>query len=151
MVLTTSMVLTLDSWYRIGTPESHTYERSECCPYAGFFWRSSSDNQSLLPILRCGMGLYRHVSPHLEYSNALQCITVYCSTVRYSALFIKYSSVLKVHGIALQNGLVRPDAALCPLLSPLYNTALHTEHITQCIALHTVNSTVYFTLHRTIL
>jgi hypothetical protein len=83
------------------------------------------------------MGLYRHVSPHLEYSNALQCITVYCSTVRYSALFIKYSSVLKVQCIALQNGLVRPDAALCPLLSQFYNTALHTEHITQCIALHT--------------
>ena len=27
----------LDSWYRIGTPESHTYERAECYPYAGFF------------------------------------------------------------------------------------------------------------------
>ena len=27
----------LDSWYRIGTPESHTYGRAECCPYAGFF------------------------------------------------------------------------------------------------------------------
>ena len=28
----------LDSWYRIGTPESHTYKRAECCPYAGFFF-----------------------------------------------------------------------------------------------------------------
>ena len=27
----------LDSWYRIGTPESHMYERAECYPYAGFF------------------------------------------------------------------------------------------------------------------
>ena len=27
----------LDIWYSIGTPESHTYERAECCPYAGFF------------------------------------------------------------------------------------------------------------------
>ena len=27
----------LDSWYRIGTPESHTYERAECCMYAEFF------------------------------------------------------------------------------------------------------------------
>ena len=26
----------LDSWYRIGAPESDTYERDECCPYAGF-------------------------------------------------------------------------------------------------------------------
>ena len=26
-----------DSWYRIGTPESHAYERAECYPYAGFF------------------------------------------------------------------------------------------------------------------
>ena len=24
----------LDSWYRIGTPESHMIERAECCPYA---------------------------------------------------------------------------------------------------------------------
>ena len=22
----------LDLWYRIGTPESHTYEWAECCP-----------------------------------------------------------------------------------------------------------------------
>ena len=28
----------LDSWYRIGTTESHTYERAECYPYAGFFF-----------------------------------------------------------------------------------------------------------------
>ena len=27
----------LDTWYRIATPESHTYERAECYPYAGFF------------------------------------------------------------------------------------------------------------------
>ena len=27
----------LDSWYKIGTPESHTYERAECYPYAGYF------------------------------------------------------------------------------------------------------------------
>ena len=27
----------LDSWYSIGNLESHTYERAECCPYAGFF------------------------------------------------------------------------------------------------------------------
>ena len=27
----------LDSWYRIGIPESHTHERAECYPYAGFF------------------------------------------------------------------------------------------------------------------
>ena len=26
----------LDSWYRIGTPESYTYERTKCCPYAFF-------------------------------------------------------------------------------------------------------------------
>ena len=26
----------LDPWYSIGTPKSHTYERAECCPYAGF-------------------------------------------------------------------------------------------------------------------
>ena len=26
-----------DSWYRIGNSESHTYERAECYPYAGFF------------------------------------------------------------------------------------------------------------------
>ena len=31
----------LDSWYRIGTPESHTYERAECYPYAGFFLKPS--------------------------------------------------------------------------------------------------------------
>ena len=29
----------LGSWYRIGTPESHTYERAECYPYAGFFFK----------------------------------------------------------------------------------------------------------------
>ena len=27
----------LDSWYSIGTPESHKYEKAECCPFAGFF------------------------------------------------------------------------------------------------------------------
>ena len=27
----------MESWYSIGTPESHTYERAKCCPYAGFF------------------------------------------------------------------------------------------------------------------
>ena len=27
----------LNSWYSIGTSESHTYERAECYPYAGFF------------------------------------------------------------------------------------------------------------------
>ena len=27
----------LDTWYSIGTTESHTYERAECCPYAEFF------------------------------------------------------------------------------------------------------------------
>ena len=26
----------LNSWYRIGTPESHRYKRAECCPYAEF-------------------------------------------------------------------------------------------------------------------
>ena len=26
----------LDSWYGIGTPESHMYERAECCPYTEF-------------------------------------------------------------------------------------------------------------------
>ena len=26
----------LDKWYRISTPKSHTYERAECYPYAGF-------------------------------------------------------------------------------------------------------------------
>ena len=26
-----------NSWYRIGTPESHIYERAKCCPYAGLF------------------------------------------------------------------------------------------------------------------
>ena len=26
----------INSWYSIGTPESHTYERAECYPYAGF-------------------------------------------------------------------------------------------------------------------
>ena len=25
-----------DLWYRIGAPESHTYKRAECCPYAHF-------------------------------------------------------------------------------------------------------------------
>ena len=29
----------LDTWYSIGTPESHTYERAQCCPYAEFFFR----------------------------------------------------------------------------------------------------------------
>ena len=27
----------LNSWYSIGTPESHMYERAECYPYAEFF------------------------------------------------------------------------------------------------------------------
>ena len=33
----------LNSWYGIGTSESHTYERAEWYPYAGFFhglWKS---------------------------------------------------------------------------------------------------------------
>ena len=34
MVLTTP---NLESWYRIGTPESHIYDRAECYPYAGLF------------------------------------------------------------------------------------------------------------------
>ena len=28
----------LNSWYNIGTPKSHTYERVECYPYAGFLF-----------------------------------------------------------------------------------------------------------------
>ena len=35
MVLRTPIIMTLRI-YSIGTPESHTYERSECCLYAGF-------------------------------------------------------------------------------------------------------------------
>ena len=31
-----------DSWYRISSPESHTYERAECYPYAGFLMRDLS-------------------------------------------------------------------------------------------------------------
>ena len=27
----------LNSWYSIGTPESYTYKRAECCPYEGIF------------------------------------------------------------------------------------------------------------------
>ena len=30
-------IIDSDSWYIIGTPESHTYKRAKCCPYAGFF------------------------------------------------------------------------------------------------------------------
>ena len=26
----------LNSWYSIGTPESNTYDRAECCSYVGF-------------------------------------------------------------------------------------------------------------------
>ena len=40
------MILThgidLDSWYRIGTTESHTYERAECYLYAGFLFNNYS-------------------------------------------------------------------------------------------------------------
>ena len=32
----------LDSWYRISTPESPTYERTECCMHAGFYCMISS-------------------------------------------------------------------------------------------------------------
>ena len=28
----------LNPWYQIGTPESHTYKRAECCLYAGFVY-----------------------------------------------------------------------------------------------------------------
>ena len=35
MVLTKTHGIELDSWYRISTPESHMYDRAECCPYAG--------------------------------------------------------------------------------------------------------------------
>ena len=31
----------LDSWYRINTPESHTYKKAECCPYAGVFFNGN--------------------------------------------------------------------------------------------------------------
>ena len=36
MVLAKTHGIDMDLWYSIGTPESHTYERAECCPYAGF-------------------------------------------------------------------------------------------------------------------
>ena len=36
----------LDSWYSIGTPESHTYERAECWPYTDFLLCVS-------PLVRC--------------------------------------------------------------------------------------------------
>ena len=36
MVWTRNHCIDLDSWYSIGTTESHAYERAECCPYAGF-------------------------------------------------------------------------------------------------------------------
>ena len=37
----------LDSWYRIGTPDSHTYERAECYQYAGFFLLKKNSNLDL--------------------------------------------------------------------------------------------------------
>ena len=40
MVKTWTHGIDKDSWYRIGTPESHAYERAECHPYAGFFYAS---------------------------------------------------------------------------------------------------------------
>ena len=33
-----------DSWYSIGTYESHMSERAECCPYAGFSYLYISIN-----------------------------------------------------------------------------------------------------------
>ena len=41
MVLThgtdNTLGIDLHSWYRISTPESHTYKRAKCCPYKDFF------------------------------------------------------------------------------------------------------------------
>ena len=36
MVLTWTLRFYLDSWYRIGTPESHTYARAKCYPFIFF-------------------------------------------------------------------------------------------------------------------
>ena len=35
-----------DSWHSIDTCESHTYEKAECCLYAGFFVRDPHINES---------------------------------------------------------------------------------------------------------
>ena len=37
MVLTRTHYIDIDSWYSIGTFESDTYKRAECCLYVGYF------------------------------------------------------------------------------------------------------------------
>ena len=37
MITTRFTSIDLNSWYIIGTPESHTHKVAECFPYAGFF------------------------------------------------------------------------------------------------------------------
>ena len=56
--------IVLNSWYSIRTSESHTYERAECCPYAGLFGTKMVfflvETESYVAICLC---FYRFLSP----------------------------------------------------------------------------------------
>ena len=54
----------LNSWYSIGTPESQTYKRAECYPYAKLF----------LMVLVTGLGPSPQFSPQCQ--RILPCCTV---------------------------------------------------------------------------
>ena len=57
MVLTKNHGIDSDLWYSIGTPESHTYKRAECCPFAGFLVEVSTDVLILVEVLAEGLVL----------------------------------------------------------------------------------------------
>ena len=46
----------LNSWYNIGTPESHTYQRAECCLYVGFLLNFRNRNKIDLLLLWAVIG-----------------------------------------------------------------------------------------------
>ena len=95
----------LDSWYRIGTTESHTYERAECYPYAGFFfnllalvWCPAELCQRTIcladkeqeQIMRSHNGTDRPDGMRSEIT-AVQCSEMQYSAVHFSA--VQYSTV----------------------------------------------------------
>ena len=59
----------LDSWYIIGTSESHAYERAECCPYAGFFMLGNSILDTILSVFAVHNA---HVKPRILKRSVIE-------------------------------------------------------------------------------
>ena len=107
-------VIDIDSWYTIGSPESHMYERAECYPYAGFssnrptgpIQSSSCDVRVSVSVSVCLFD----VSFHVVYFEAYFAPT---SRNRISKIWNPWGKVLERSGLRIEHFLVG-----CGLKSP---------------------------------